>query len=99
MSISCENEIIESHIFRSFTSHRALPRKKEREKFEACNKCRRSDTKITNEKKCFCGKFNLLPLFFDAVKRYQDEMPKNSHSQFDKGKGGKYVCLSENVMR
>lgn len=50
-------------------------------------------------KKCFCGKFNLLPLFFGAVKRYQDEMPKNSHSQFDKGKGGKYVCLSENVMR
>lgn len=50
-------------------------------------------------KKMFLWKIQFASFFFDAVKRYQDEMPKNSHSQFDKGKGEKYVCLSENVMR
>lgn len=49
MSISWENEIIESHIFSDF-SMRSSAKKNEQKKIEACNKCTGSDTKITNKK-------------------------------------------------
>lgn len=96
MSISWENEIIESHIFSDF-SMRSSAKKNEQKKFEACNKCRGSDTKITNKKNNVFVENWICFLFSHAVRDIKMKCQKIVTLNLIRV--NVYVCLSENVMR
>lgn len=96
MSISWENEIIESHIFSDF-SMRSSAKKNEQKKFEACNKCTGSDTKITNKKNNVFVENWICFLFSHAVRDIKMKCQKIVTLNLIRV--NVYVCLSENVMR